>query len=917
MTIIQAEFHIRLGDGMRVSTVTGTPETLLGYSEAQFTAGTVRLEKLIHTDDQDIAERMFSHATSTGMQQVNFRLRQANGRIKCIKGLYKKNTDIDGTIQLKLLVQDAKSLPRTMDDAAATINFIAMMEATDDYIYFKDRNHVFTGASQTLVSLCDATEHWSDFLGKTDYDVFPEEYADIYYRLEKQVFSGVDVAHEVQAILTKTGETGWVDNRKYPIRDAMGEVIGLYGIARNITQQKKIEENLKLTQFVSDQAADAIYWIDEQANIRYVNESTCKMLGYTKQELICMAIPDLDPDYTTKVWPLHWQELKQAGSLFFETRQRRKDGIIIPLEVSANYVAFEGQEYNVAYLRDISERKASEEDLRIAAVTFQSQEAILITDADANIIRVNPAFEEISGYSADELIGQNPRMLQSGRHDAGFYQAMWASLQETGHWAGEIWDRRKSGAIFPKFMTITAVKNERGTLTNYVAVSTDISLRKQSEDEIRQLAFFDPLTSLPNRRLFQDRLQHTLQSGQRDNHHAALLMLDLDHFKSINDTLGHDIGDQLLIEVANRLRAGVREGDTVARLGGDEFIVILERLDEQMIAAATQAEHAAEHIREALTQPYHLNGHELHSSPSIGITLFKGLADNESNLLKHADVALYAAKAAGRNAIRFFDPRMQAALDEHTHLEGYLHKALERQEFRLFFQSQVDTLGNILGAEVLIRWQHAERGLVYPDQFISVAEECGLIVPIGLWVMETACKQLVAWADNPLTRKLTLAINVSALQFGQPDFVSQVQRILQVTGVNPERLKLELTESMLLNNVEDCISKMLALQKQGVTFSLDDFGTGHSSLSYLKRLPLSQIKIDRSFVRDIATDSNDAAIVNTIIAMGRTLGLGVVAEGVETDAQRDFLEHHGCQIFQGYLFSQPITLEQFESALTL
>jgi predicted signal transduction protein with EAL and GGDEF domain len=375
------------------------------------------------------------------------------------------------------------------------------------------------------------------------------------------------------------------------------------------------------------------------------------------------------------------------------------------------------------------------------------------------------------------------------------------------------------------------------------------------------------------------------------------------------------MGDLLLIEVARRLKDTLREGDTVARLGGDEFVVVLEELSSRLKEAAAQAELAAEKIRAELGQPYALNDHEYHSTPSIGISLFRGHLENEADLLKHADVAMYQAKAAGRNAIRFYDPKMQAALDQRAAMDADLRHALLNQEFRLYYQIQVDSLTRPLGAEVLLRWAHPERGFVYPDQFIPLAEETGLIVPIGLWVLENACAQLKALQDDPLTRDLTLAVNVSARQFRQADFVAQVQHALLDSGAKPSLLKLELTESVVLENVEDFIEKMQALKLLGVEFSMDDFGTGHSSLSYLKRLPLDQIKIDRSFVRDIVTDPNDAAIVNTIIAMSQTLGLNVIAEGVETKEQREFLDGHGCHAFQGYLFSRPVPIDQFEKNL--
>ncbi|MGA8146704.1 MAG: EAL domain-containing protein [Gallionellaceae bacterium] len=573
------------------------------------------------------------------------------------------------------------------------------------------------------------------------------------------------------------------------------------------------------------------------------------------------------------------------------------------------------------------EQRKTDDAMRIAAVTFDTQEAILITDAEAKILRVNQAFQDLTGYNTAEVVGQNPRMLQSGRHDAAFYQAMWSALLNTGKWSGEVWDRRKNGEIYPKLMTITAVYDDNHRVTHYVAVSRDISNRKKSELEIHQLAFFDSLTDLPNRRLLVDRLQQALAVSARNGRHGALLFLDLDHFKTVNDTQGHAMGDQLLIEVARRLTACVREGDSVARLGGDEFVVVLEDLSSAANEAATQTELVAEKIRSELGQPYLLNDYECLSTVSVGISLFSGHRESTEDLLMHADVAMYQAKTEGRNAVRFFDPRMQTALAVRAALEKDLRHAIEKQQFRLHYQIQVDKLRRPIGAEVLLRWEHPERGLVSPLEFIPLAEETGLILPIGLWVLESACAQLKQWQNDALTRHLTLAVNVSGKQFRQADFVVQVRRVLLESGVLPSRLqlegkeietshlKLELTESTVLENVEDTISKMLEIKALGVSFSMDDFGTGYSSLQYLKRLPLSQLKIDRSFVRDISTDPNDAAIVQTIIAMTETLGLDVIAEGVETEAQLEFLNLRGCPAFQGYLFSMPVPLGEFEALL--
>jgi diguanylate cyclase (GGDEF)-like protein/PAS domain S-box-containing protein len=566
-------------------------------------------------------------------------------------------------------------------------------------------------------------------------------------------------------------------------------------------------------------------------------------------------------------------------------------------------------------LSAISRNREMADELRIAATSFETQEGILITDADNTILRVNHAFTKITGYSPGEVIGRNPGILKSGRHDMNFYTAMWNEIMHAGVWDGEIWNRHKNGDAYLEHLIITAVKNKSGTVTNYVATITDFTMSTEVANRINYLAFYDPLTELPNRLLLMDRLQRALNSSQRSGRSGALVFLDLDQFKTLNDTLGHDIGDLLLQQVAQRLTALVREGDTVARLGGDEFVVILEMLSEFAQEAAEQAETISKKIQAALNQPYQLAAHQYRNTPSIGVTLFHGHQTSAENLMKQADIAMYQAKQAGRNTMRFFDPKMQEIINAHAALEHDLRQAIEQQQFQLHYQIQVEGMNRAFGAEALIRWNHPLRGMVPPAEFIPFAEETKLILPIGLWVLEGACAQLKAWEQNESTRDLILAVNVSANQFHQADFVNQVQAAIQHHAINPARLKLELTEGILLASIEDTIVTMNTLNKLGVRFSLDDFGTGYSSLQYLKLLPLDQIKIDQSFVRDIATDPNDAAIVQTIIAMADALGLNVIAEGVETEMQREFLELRGCTHYQGYLFGKPLPITEFHALL--
>lgn len=532
-------------------------------------------------------------------------------------------------------------------------------------------------------------------------------------------------------------------------------------------------------------------------------------------------------------------------------------------------------------------------------------------DTDLVITYCNDRFANMLRNSAERVIGLDMKAIKD--------QAILPSLRkalvgETGYYEGR-YLATYSDAEPWTYMTCAPFQDSSGKIVGGIAIVQDVTERKVAEDKIKNLAFYDPLTDLPNRRLLLDRLQQALASSARSGKEGALLFIDLDNFKALNDTLGHDMGDLLLRQVAQRLTFCVREDDTVARLGGDEFVVMLEDLGEHDLEAAAQTEAVGEKILATLGQPYLLVANEYRCTPSIGATLFNGHQLAKEELLKQADIAMYQAKKAGRNTLRFFDQQMQDAVTARVVLEAELRKALEKQQFRLHYQIQVDRSRRPMGAEALIRWLHPRRGLVSPEQFIKVAEETDLILPIGQWVMETACAQLKAWQQEPLTRHLTLAVNVSATQFHQADFAAQVQAAVRRHAINPVLLKLELTESMLLENIEDTISTMNALKEIGVQFSLDDFGTGYSSLQYLSRLPLDQIKIDSSFVRDIASDSSDREIVGIIVALAQNLYLDVIAEGVETEEQRQFLLGNDCFHFQGYLFGKPVPIEQFEAIL--
>jgi diguanylate cyclase (GGDEF)-like protein/PAS domain S-box-containing protein len=692
-------------------------------------------------------------------------------------------------------------------------------------------------------------------------------------------------------------------------RDAEGRALRMTGIIHNITERKQAETEYRT---IVQTTGDAFWMVAAgDGRILEVNPAACAMSGYSREEMLSMHVSDIEGVQSEVEIERNRDLLISGVPLKLESRHRRKDGAMVDVEVSARYMDVRGGVI-VAFIRDISARNEAEREFRIAAAAFESQEGMLITDAESRILRVNNAFTEITGYQPEEVIGRDPNVLNSGRHDRAFYDAMWRALEGSGAWSGEIWNRRKNGEVYPEHLTITAVRDASGNITNYVASMADITSRKQSEAEIQRLAYYDHLTNLPNRRLLLESLKQALAVSGRGKRHGALLFIDLDNFKTLNDTLGHDFGDLLLRQAAARLMACVREGDGIARLGGDEFVVILLELSADPLEASEQAKDAGETILAALAAPFQLGAHAHACTASIGITLFFGRSAEADELLKQGDIAMYHAKHAGRNTLRFFDQKMQESINVRAAIESELRQARARDELELYYQPQVDAKGRPQGAEVLLRWRRPGHGLVPPAEFIGLAEETGLIVPIGAWAVDQVCARIAAWKGRPGFRNLTLAVNISSGQFHREDFVEQVRDSIRRHDINPLLLKLELTESLALADIESTIRKMATLKGDGVNFSLDDFGTGYSSLAYLKRLPLNQLKIDQSFVRNIASDNADKVMVMAIASLGMNFELNIAAEGVETEMQFKLLHRYGCDTFQGYLFSQPLPVGEFE-----
>ena len=690
---------------------------------------------------------------------------------------------------------------------------------------------------------------------------------------------------------------------------------------QRVLSQKLLIESEKKLSTILDNVAAYIYLKDSDGRYLFANQQLLNLWNAKLEEVIGFGDDKFfDPATTNRIREIDRKVLFDGETVEQEEINQIKDtedkrvywSVKLPLRRT------DGSIYGLCGIStDMTQQKLNEADLKIAAISFESQVGMMIIDTQKLVLRVNTAYTKISPYSADEVIGKKPLLIHEDKHHEDFIEKIWGDMANKGGWEGEVWNKRKNGEIYPQYLIMTAVKDTEQNIINYVASLTDITESKAAANEIENLAFFDTLTQLPNRRLLLNRLSHALSVSQRSEILGGLIYLDLDNFKIVNDSRGHYIGDLLLTQVAARLVDCVRSNDTVARLGGDEYVIMLESLSKEVNEAASLLEIVAKKIQIAFDAPYQLSTYQINVTASLGLVLFSGQKQSPDELLKQADIAMYHAKNLGRNDYHFFNPDMQNTINLRVSLEEELRNAIADNQFRLHYQVQVDNVGKPIGAEALIRWQHPERGLVSPLHFIPFAEETGLILPIGQWVLNEACKQLKIWQQSDATKSLSISINVSAKQFHQADFVQQVQLAVEMHEIQAMLLKIELTESMLVDNIERIIICMNALRKVGVCFELDDFGTGYSSLQYLKKLPLHQLKIDQSFVRDITTDKSDKAIVKTILKMAQGLGLSVIAEGVENKEQLHQLQKFGCAFYQGYLFSKPVPVNEFENLYTI
>ncbi len=682
----------------------------------------------------------------------------------------------------------------------------------------------------------------------------------------------------------------------------------------HLANSKLQESEAQFRELVQSQAAIVWRADPETWQFTFVSDEAESILGYPVRQWLD------EPDFWVRhIYPedRDWvvasctRRIQLQQNQEIQYRMLAADGRVVWIRDVVNLVVQDNQVRElVGFINDITEQKAAEEQLRLAATTFESLQGIFITDRDGTILRVNKAFTDITGYSAGEVLGKKPDFLKSSRDNQSLYESFWQQLLGIDRFEGETWNRRKNGEICPLWQTVTAVKDDQGQVTHYVSVFSDITEKKQAEDRIHSLAFYDPLTGLPNRRLLLDRLEKEIAIAKRHRKYGAIIFLDLDNFKVLNDSLGHQTGDELLIQVAIRLEVVLRQEDTPARLGGDEFVILVRGDANNTTAASDNALVIAEKLQKAINKPYILQDTEQYFSCSIGITLFPEDGERPADLLQQADTAMYRSKSRGKNTISFFHRSMQEAADARLFLENELRNAFVRKQLLLHYQPQVNDQGKIVSAEALLRWNHPQKGLIASTDFIDIAEDTWQIIPIGAWALREACAQKQRWAAAGVELE-HVSVNIGLRQFRHMDFVRQIQQIIEENRMMPGELLIELTEAVVSDNIEETVRNMRDLQTLGVGLAIDDFGTGYSSLIHLKQLPLDQLKIDHSFVRDIGSDANDRIIVETIIDMARNLGLEVVAEGVETKQQVDFLTAKGCTILQGFYFSRPCTADVF------
>ena len=899
---------------------------MVGYTMEEMTDGRT-FREITHPDDlpEDLDNVASMLAGEIGQFSREKRYVHRNGSIVWVNltasATWQSHEEPGNYIAVVVEITERKRAEAALQESEQQLR--TLINATPDIICFKDGQGRWLEANEAdlkLFSLGDV-----DYRGKTDREL--AEFTDPLYR---DAFFGCEASDEqawqteggcrCEEIISKPdGTTRVYDVIKVPLYEDNGTRKGLIVLGRDVSERKRVEQQLaradsEWTQAM-DQFGDAIYLLDMEQHLLRANTAFYQMSGLDPEQSLGRSIVELmHPQGEEELCPIcRILEERVETAITLEANDVHNPDKK-PIEVKLKLVRdASGIETGMLIsLHDLSHSRQVEERLRLAASVFENtDEGVIITDSNGNILDVNHAFSQIQGYSREEVIGENPRLFKSGHHDQSFYRDLWHSLTETGHWRGEMWNRRKNGELFPKWQTINSVVDGNGNLTHYVGIFSDITHIKQSQEKLDHLGHHDALTDLPNRLLLNERLDQAIKHAERHDTLLAVIFLDLDNFKHINDSLGHPVGDQLLQEVARKLLLATRQDDTVARIGGDEFVLLLEDIGKPENAGI-----AAQKLAAVFAEPFQLEQQAIRITASLGICICPQDGKDSATLLRNADSAMYRAKEEGRNTYQFYTEELTRNAFERVSLENNLRQAIEKEQLRLLYQPQFELQsGRIIGLEALIRWVHPELGTISPARFIPLAEESGLIHPIGEWVLRTACRQGRQWQQQGIDFG-RIAVNIAGPQLQRGNLVNEVIAVLDETQLPTDRLELEVTEGFIMQQAGSAITQLQALRELGLTLSIDDFGTGYSSLSYLKQLPIHKLKIDQSFVRDIPDDRNDMAIADAIIAMGKSLGLRVIAEGVETEAQAEFLKQAGCQEGQGYLYSKPITAEAVEALIT-
>ncbi|MFO1419304.1 MAG: EAL domain-containing protein [Methylotetracoccus sp.] len=909
-------------DGTRLLYLSPAVERIYGRRLDEFLEQPGLWARVIHPDDQAGVEATLRRLPIDRSIETEYRIIRPDGTIRWLRDRTAMICDEAGTpIAIGGVASDVTERRRAEDASRESLRRLEQAERTAHVGHYQFDLRTGSGICSPEVCRIFGRATDSGISSLDDYlsQVHPEDrkgLAAAFGRCSEHGQS-IDLSYRV---VQGNGQIRHVHNVAEGLRDDSGRISGLFGTAMDITDRKQSEQALsaseerfrRISSIMSDIAYAISVTTDRTGSIEWLTGAVEAITGYGIDEMRSFEhwlalVHEDDREAVAK----RIAKLVPGASGSLELRLRRKDGSVVWVQAFAQRVddpMTPGRFFLYGALVDISERHATEQRLRLhAAVMASTRDGVMICDLNADILAVNPAYTQITGYGEDEMLGKNPRLLQSGRHDRAFYLGFWRSLLESGHWQGEIWNRRKNGEIYPEWLSVSTVRDGAGQPTHYVAVFTDITQLKQSEARLERLAHFDPLTDLPNRVLVQLRLEHAMQRADRQRCRIGVLFLDLDSFKTINDSLGHPAGDEVLRAAAHRLRHTLRESDTLGRLGGDEFVAIVEQ-----VGAPDDASIVARNLLNALDAPFTIaNGREIYIRASIGISIYPDDANTVADLIRNADTAMYRVKDSGRNAHAYYTAEQTRIAEARLEMETRLRGALAREEFVLYYQPLMSVDGeHVLGAEALLRWQAPNGELVLPDRFIAVLEDTGLIRPVGEWALREACRQARRWleVDNSFGY---VSVNLSVQQFRRNQLKQLLQRVLAETGLAPQHLELEITESCLLENSAEAESSLQGFKSLGLRLSIDDFGTGYSSLAYLKRLPLDTLKIDRSFICDIPDDPNDRAIASTVIAIAHILGLEVIAEGVETTSQLQFLKEQGCNSYQGFLCSPPLPAAEF------